>query len=729
MALNKHLNRALVFTLLCVYTFSLLYLVSQTLGCILSPAFPLWVFLLCMTSWMTVSIPYGLLVGFPASVLVLCFAARRFPADLSLQFSDILDRITDVYVERFMSTGGGYSFPGSVPDHTLLMILFAFLLASYMAACLTSRSSRLGLALLGSLPFSLGCLIVNEKPSVLCVFGLVLFLSLLAVSGPQYQESSHSWRAALAALLPLSLLFALLLYLINPSEYRYEPRKMDLSGRFEALGERLDSWLNERFSLDGLPYASEPEEESGHGNNGKKAEDMLWQNGSGALDLTQNSSEEDLNREFLRVRPMQDGSYYLRAVSYGDYVGTGWLPADETIGSSSLGFTAEAMLAADGQKLRLALQDLANLKYRCLPYFSADTRSFDSFVPTSLTSSYSADYVVTPEQAPFLQIPAPLVDAEESYRLYAHRVYTALPDETALALQSLCQTIGLSADTPDLVSEVARYVQSAGVYDTGTEAYPSSDYAVYFLTEAHRGYCLHFATAATALYRALGIPARITEGFLISAKAGEATTVRGENAHAWVEVYQDGLGWLPVEVTGQTGLNAAPMEANIPEQSPEPTHGDDSESAAPTQTETAPSTPMPVGLVTDTASPGVSSGAALSYSLLRILYALLSVLGLAAAVFLRRFLLVRWRLHKYSQQNAGKAVIYMYRIAERASVFGLKMPVSLRHTAEKAVFSAHPITEEERRLCQRALDEALRQCYSELNFWQRLRFRYIRAYQ
>ena len=276
---------------------------------------------------------------------------------------------------------------------------------------------------------------------------------------------------------------------------------------------------------------------------------------------------------------------------------------------------------------------------------------------------------------------------------------------------------------------MARYVQSAGVYDTGTEAYPSSDYAVYFLTEAHRGYCLHFATAATALYRALGIPARITEGFLISAKAGEATTVRGENAHAWVEVYQDGLGWLPVEVTGQTGLNAAPMEANIPEQSPEPTHGDDSESAAPTQTETAPSTPMPVGLVTDTASPGVSSGAALSYSLLRILYALLSVLGLAAAVFLRRFLLVRWRLHKYSQQNAGKAVIYMYRIAERASVFGLKMPVSLRHTAEKAVFSAHPITEEERRLCQRALDEALRQCYSELNFWQRLRFRYIRAYQ
>ena len=725
MALSKQVNRALVFALLILYTFSQLYLVSQTLECSLSPVFPFWVLLLCMTSWLTASIPYGLLVGLPASVFVLIFASRRFPADLSLQLNDILDRITGVYVEHFMAAGESYPYLQSVPDHDFLLILFAFLLASYMAACLTSRSSRIGLALLGALPFSIGCLIVNEKPSVLCVLGLVLFLALLAVSGPQYQESSNSWRSVLLALIPFSLLFALLVWLIQPSEYSFEPQPLELSDTFEALEQRLDDWMNERFALEGLPYSSDSSTESSQGDASKKNEDILWQNGNGALDLTQNSSEDDLNREFLRIRPMQDGSYYLRAVSYGDYIGTGWLPADETTGSSSLGFSAEAMLAAGAREARLPIQDLAALKYRCLPYFSTEVRSFDSFVPASIASSYTAEYVSLPDQALLLQIPAQLVDAEESYRLYAHRVYTALPEDTRYALQNVCQNVGLSAENGDIITEVARYVQSSGVYDVSTEAYPSSDYAVYFLTEAHRGYCIHFATAAAALYRTLGIPARITEGFLITAKGGEATVVRGENAHAWVEVYQDGLGWLPVEVTGQSGLNSAPAGANIPEPSSEPTQSETSETQSPSQLQKAPPTPMPVGLVTDTASPSASSGAALSYALYRILFVLICLAGLSALVLLRRLLLLRWRLYQYTQRNTKKAVIYMYRMAERAAVFGQKIPVSLQRTAEKAAFSAHPITEEERLICQNELEELLSRCQADLRFWKKLRFLYL----
>ena len=728
MALSKHVNRALVFALLILYTFSQLYLVSQTLECSLSPVFPFWVLLLCMTSWLTASIPYGLLVGLPASVFVLIFASRRFPADLSLQLNDILDRITGVYVEHFMAAGESYPYLQSVPDHNFLLILFAFLLASYMAACLTSRSSRIGLALLGALPFSICCLIVNDKPSVLCVLGLVLFLALLVISGPQYQESSHSWRSVLLALIPVSLLFALLVWLIRPSEYSFEPQPLELNDRFEALEQRLDDWMNERFALEGLPYSSDSGTESSQGDANKKNEDILWQNGNGALDLTQNSSEDDLKREFLRIRPMQDGSYYLRAVSYGDYIGTGWLPADETTGSSSLGFAAEAMLAAGAKEVRLPIQDLAALKYRCLPYFSTEVRSFDSFVPASIASSYTAEYVSLPDQALLLQIPAQLVDAEESYRLYAHRVYTALPEDTRYALQYLCQTVGLSAENGDIVTEVARYVQSSGVYDVNTEAYPSSDYAVYFLTQAHRGYCIHFATAATALYRTLGIPARITEGFLVSAKGGEATVVRGENAHAWVEVYQDGLGWLPVEVTGQSGLNSAPAETNIPEPSLEPRQNEASETQSPPQAQNTPSSPMPVGLVTDTASPS-SSGAALSYALSRILFVLLCLAGLSALVFLRRLLLLRWRLHQYTQRNTKKAVIYMYRLAERTAVFGQKIPVSLQHTAEKAAFSAHPITEEERLICQNELEELLSRCQDGLSFWKKLRFLYLYVFK
>ena len=57
------------------------------------------------------------------------------------------------------------------------------------------------------------------------------------------------------------------------------------------------------------------------------------------------------------------------------------------------------------------------------------------------------------------------------------------------------------------------------------------------------------------MFRYYKIPARYVEGYVItpddvkSMKAGESYTVDGTHAHAWVEYYQDGVGWLPFEST------------------------------------------------------------------------------------------------------------------------------------------------------------------------------------
>ena len=64
---------------------------------------------------------------------------------------------------------------------------------------------------------------------------------------------------------------------------------------------------------------------------------------------------------------------------------------------------------------------------------------------------------------------------------------------------------------------------------------------------------LYAATAVEAL-RAHGIPARYAEGYYISEQAladsaDGTVSVLGEDAHAWAEVYFDGIGWLPVDVT------------------------------------------------------------------------------------------------------------------------------------------------------------------------------------
>ena len=52
------------------------------------------------------------------------------------------------------------------------------------------------------------------------------------------------------------------------------------------------------------------------------------------------------------------------------------------------------------------------------------------------------------------------------------------------------------------------------------------------------------------MYRALGIPARYVVGYMGQTEAGEWTEITLKDAHAWVEVYLDGIGWVQVEVTG-----------------------------------------------------------------------------------------------------------------------------------------------------------------------------------
>lgn len=84
----------------------------------------------------------------------------------------------------------------------------------------------------------------------------------------------------------------------------------------------------------------------------------------------------------------------------------------------------------------------------------------------------------------------------------------------------------------------------------GDPAHPAGeDFVGYFLTESRRGYCMHFASAAVLMLRTLGVPARYASRLCGRHVAGETVEVPDYNAHAWAEVYCDGYGWQPVEVT------------------------------------------------------------------------------------------------------------------------------------------------------------------------------------
>src|SRR5204863_2355213 len=88
-----------------------------------------------------------------------------------------------------------------------------------------------------------------------------------------------------------------------------------------------------------------------------------------------------------------------------------------------------------------------------------------------------------------------------------------------------------------------------------------------FVVRTKRGYCQHFAGAMALMLRYLGVPARVAEGF-VSGTYDRSTgtwTVTDHDAHAWVEVWFDGYGWLPFDPTPGRGFLSAPYSVSSPQ--------------------------------------------------------------------------------------------------------------------------------------------------------------------
>ncbi len=77
------------------------------------------------------------------------------------------------------------------------------------------------------------------------------------------------------------------------------------------------------------------------------------------------------------------------------------------------------------------------------------------------------------------------------------------------------------------------------------------DFVDYFLFDLGEGYCTYFATSLAVMGRVVGVPTRYVSGFSVPAEESRngVYEVAGTNAHAWVEAYIPGLGWLPFEAT------------------------------------------------------------------------------------------------------------------------------------------------------------------------------------
>lgn len=103
---------------------------------------------------------------------------------------------------------------------------------------------------------------------------------------------------------------------------------------------------------------------------------------------------------------------------------------------------------------------------------------------------------------------------------------------------------------------VAEWMAKNMNYTTEPPSLPrNADPVEYFVSQSKEGYCMHYASAATLILREMGVPARYVSGYYVDesgfkiADKDYMNIIMDNAAHAWVEVFLDGMGWIPLEVT------------------------------------------------------------------------------------------------------------------------------------------------------------------------------------
>jgi transglutaminase-like putative cysteine protease len=115
------------------------------------------------------------------------------------------------------------------------------------------------------------------------------------------------------------------------------------------------------------------------------------------------------------------------------------------------------------------------------------------------------------------------------------------------------------------IERTEAFLRSAARYTLQTPRYRSPDAVSELLFEHRAGYCEHFATALAVLLRLEGVPARYVTGFRVDEgdREGEHYLVRDEHAHAWVEAWVDGVGWIEADGTPMAEPTTRPRSKSI----------------------------------------------------------------------------------------------------------------------------------------------------------------------
>jgi protein-glutamine gamma-glutamyltransferase len=171
----------------------------------------------------------------------------------------------------------------------------------------------------------------------------------------------------------------------------------------------------------------------------------------------------------------------------------------------------------------------------------------------SLSNPFHNDIKVRYEGVSLLPIipPAQLRKSSAVYPDDIRDLYLQVPQLDPRIKKLAEKIVEKSHNEYDRAANIELYLKSHYGYTLDLTGRQTDDPLAYFLFERREGHCEYFAAAMTVMLRDLGIPARYVGGFLPGEynDLGGDYIIRASDAHAWVEAYFPGYGWITFDPT------------------------------------------------------------------------------------------------------------------------------------------------------------------------------------
>lgn len=356
------------------------------------------------------------------------------------------------------------------------------------------------------LPLVLCLLTTDRVPDAVYLYLMILGLAILFISDwTRRKHPAQGMKLVLQSALPIAVALALL-FALNPRE-----EYVNNAGKFQK---EVVAWVQEfqntaESVASGTPVTSAVNEK---------------------LDLRTVGPKSKISHSVMRVNSTIGGTQYLRGRDYDEYTGTGWEASSER----NEEFTSGGSFAGE---LTIVTYGVRNILY--VPYYTTkEIHLMGGALENEENLQRYSYYLSRPGRGN--------TDAPSSR-------YTKLPDYTLQWAEEAVKEItdGTTSES-EKIALIQNFVRSSADYDLSTSRMNSeySDFAQWFLEESKTGYCVHFATAATVLLRAAGIPARYVEGYMVSCNADSYVVVTNQDAHAWTEYFDSDSGaWRILEST------------------------------------------------------------------------------------------------------------------------------------------------------------------------------------